>query len=142
MPNLRVLSISSRVAVPCITGKDDRKVVRIEYSRQRLRQGRHLFETHYSLFRERVRKHGREGKRKKHTSLINGISNALETNPGTSFEVVTSLYMHEQKNMFERKKARRKDCIPFPQAVANALARDSVSVDVWRAEMSSTSFYA
>ena len=32
---------------------------------------------------------GKEGKGR--TSLINGIKSALETNPGTSFDVVTSI---------------------------------------------------
>jgi hypothetical protein len=52
------------------------------------------------------------------TSFINGISNAFETNPGTSFDTVTSL----------------------SHATANARARDNVSSDVCNAEINSTSF--
>ncbi len=52
------------------------------------------------------------------TSFINGISNAFETNPGTSLDTVTSL----------------------SHAIANARARDKVFSDVCNAEISSTSF--
>lgn len=54
----------------------------------------------------------------RHTSLINGISSALLTKPGTSFDSVTD----------------------FPQAIAKERARSSVSCEVWRPGMSSTSF--
>jgi hypothetical protein len=53
------------------------------------------------------------------TSFMNGISKALDTNPGTSLDTVTSL----------------------SHATANARARDNVSSDVCNAEISSTSFY-
>jgi hypothetical protein len=52
------------------------------------------------------------------TSFMNGISNAFETNPGTSLDTVTSL----------------------SHATANARARDNVSSDVCNAEISSTNF--
>lgn len=52
------------------------------------------------------------------TSFMNGISNAFETNPGTSLDTVTSL----------------------SHATANARARDNVSSDVCNAEINSTSF--
>lgn len=55
---------------------------------------------------------------KKLTSFMNGISKALETNPGTSLEVTVSL----------------------SHATANARARDNVSSDVCSAEINSTSF--
>jgi len=51
---------------------------------------------------------------------MNGISRAFDTNPGTSFDTVTSL----------------------SHATAKARARDNVSSDVCNAEISSTSFYA
>jgi len=67
---------------------------------------------------------------------MNGISKALETNPGTSFETVTSGRAKGSENFRTAMEEDR----PFPHAIANERALARVSSDVWRAEINSTSF--
>lgn len=75
---------------------------------------------------------------KARTSFMNGIRSALETNPGTSFDVVTSIPI--PRLAIVENNSGRPGNVPFPQATANALARSSVSWDVCSAEISSTNF--
>ena len=71
------------------------------------------------------------------TSFMKGINNALDTNPGTSFDVVTSIVPSVNERCIHGQ-----NHTPFPHAIANERALSSVSGVVCRAEISSTSFWS
>lgn len=70
------------------------------------------------------------------TSLMNGISRALDTNPGTSLDTVVSIGQNscEEENQKQYEyvgmTSNFKLDVPFPHAIANARARSKVSDDV------------
>ena len=68
--------------------------------------------------------------------MIKGISRALDTNPGTSLEVVTSARNVKHLDLSSADGQNS----PLPQARAKAFARSDVPSDVWSAGINSTSF--
>jgi len=79
--------------------------------------------------------------KKGRTSFMNGMRSALDTNPGTSFDIVTSGSEVEDGAMRRMNEiGQGKGRIPFSHATANARARSSTSGDVCRAGISSTNF--
>jgi len=67
---------------------------------------------------------------------MKGINSALETNPGTSFDTVTSARRGSGHNKITNTEKDQ----PFPHAIAKALDLSRVSSEVCSAEISSTNF--